>query len=96
MNTLYRDLTVRGKEYNPKYPLGTYLRRWANMRGITQMTMAREIGYSEKYALWRARTVTLKNFFAIVEYLSKNSGLPEEFYCARLKQVIKGEYKWRN
>lgn len=96
MNTLFRDLTVRGKEYSPKSPLGAYLRRWAMMRGITQITMAREIGYSEKYALWRARTVTLNNFFAIVEYLSKNSGLSEEFYLVRLKQVIKGEYKWRN
>lgn len=96
MNILFRDLTVRGREYKPKSPLGAYLRRWAMMRGITQIQMARDIGYHEKYPIWKTRGVSLHKFLDIVEYLSKNSGLSEEFYLARLKQVIKGEYKWRN
>lgn len=94
MNTLFRDLTVRGREYTPVYPLGHYLKRWAQMRGITQWEMAEALGYNKKYAIWRRRTVTIENLMIIVEYLSKNSGLPEEFYLARLKQVIRGEYRW--
>lgn len=96
MKTLHDGLSLRIESQEPKYPLGAYLKRWAIMRGISQMDMARALGYNERYGIWRTKRVSLYKFLDMVEYLSKNSGLSEEFYLARLKQVIKGEYKWRD
>lgn len=96
MKTIYDGISMRTEPFTPKYPLGFYLKRWANMRGISQIDMAIALNYTPRYKIWEANSVSLKKFFLIIEYLSNNSSLPEEFYYARLKQVLQGEYKWRN
>jgi len=92
MNT---ELTVRTEEYTPEYPIGEYIKRWAIQRRINQKEINLEIGYSSSYAIFRCKGLSVRGLFAVVEFMSKYSSLPEEFYLYRMKQVIKGEYKWR-
>lgn len=87
----YTDLRTT---YQPDYPLGAYIKRWARLHNITQKRINSGVGYSPTYSLYRLKSPSLDKFFSIVNYMAANSALSEEFYIVRLKAVIEGNYKW--
>jgi transcriptional regulator with XRE-family HTH domain len=78
--------------YQPKYPLGEYIKRWCYARQMTQKEFAKGIGYSRKSEIFQLKAVSINTYFKIVEYMTRNSGLTEEFYLSRIKAVIQNEY----
>ena len=85
---------IRQRQPDPKYPLGAYIKRWCNLRAIRQVQINQAIGYSDKYPLFRCTSMSIEKFFLLVDFMSKNSPMSQEFYMSRIKCVMQGKYIW--
>ncbi len=94
MKTVHKDPPLRGEEYNPENPIGEYIKRWAYYHGFVAKDINNAVGYSEKYPIFKCKGISAGKLFKLIEFMTLNSALTEEFYLVRFKQVITGVYRW--
>lgn len=74
--------------------LGRYIRRFCRNNGIAKAEFREALGYSRGVDVFQLESMSLNRYFVMCDYMSRNSSLHTEFYMARIKTILQGDYRW--